>query len=334
MLNIGLLGLGTVGSGVLDILQKNADILKQRTGKSYHVSHALVRNLTKKRANTNGLVLTDNSQDITQNPDIDLVVEVMGGEAAYPLIKEALQQKKHVVTANKEVVSKYKTELISLARENGVGLFFEAAVGGSIPIVQSLKIGYSANRISAIYGILNGTTNFILTKIEEEQKNFDVVLKEAQDLGFAEADPTMDISGLDAAYKLDILAAVAFKVKTSLENIHYEGIETITLTDILYAKQFGYRIKLLAVGRRSRDNRLCFKVHPCLIPMTHPLASVRNEYNALFIAGDAIGEAMLYGKGAGSEPTASAVISDVIDLACHHLDSETNDKEEALQDAP
>ena len=204
MLNIGLLGLGTVGGGVLDILQKNADILKQRTGKSYHVSHALVRNLTKKRANTNGLVLTDNPQDIIGHPDIDLVIEVMGGEAAYPLIKQALQQKKHVVTANKALIATHGTQLFDAARQRGVTIRFEAAVAGGIPVIRSLHEGLASDRVQRIVAILNGTSNYILSKMSKDQIDFETALQSAQDKGYAEADPSLDIGGQDAAQKLTI----------------------------------------------------------------------------------------------------------------------------------
>ncbi len=333
-LNIGLLGLGTVGCGVVDILTKNQDIFIKRTGKRARIQSACVRNISKSRpVNLGSICLTDNPFDILHDPKIHTVVEVMGGDSAYPFICEALRQRKHVVTANKLVVSTYKMELIECAKRQKVGFYFEASVGGGIPIIHALNVGYSANRIQSIYGILNGTTNYILTKMDEAHKSFRGVLKEAQKLGFAEADPAMDISGLDAAYKLDILAAVAFKANVSLPQIYYEGIESVGLKDILYAKEFGYTIKLLAIGRRLKEDFLSFKVYPALIPLSHPLAHVRNENNAIFISGDAVGDGMIYGKGAGGLPTASAIVADIIDIAIKHSEDFQHNCEEQLYPA-
>jgi homoserine dehydrogenase len=316
MINIGIIGSGNVGTGVIDILQKNGDYFFQKTGKRINIKKVAVKNIDKKRSyELEAINFTTDPMEIINDPEIQVVIEVIGGEnPAYEYICQALKNKKHVVTANKEVVAKHKTTFFKLANENGVRIRFEASVGGGIPLIHALKIGYAANKIQSVHGILNGTTNFILTKIEEEQRDFNDVLQDAQRLGFAEADPTMDISGLDVAYKLNILAAVAFNIDVNLSDIYYEGIENISLTDITYAKEFNYKIKLVAIGTRSAEDKLSFKVHPLMIPSTHPLAVVRNEFNALFINGDAVGESMLYGKGAGALPTGSAVISDMVDL--------------------
>jgi len=317
MINVGLLGCGNVGEAVVDILTKNEDVLQQRLGCSLKIKACAVRSPEKYHHITPIKdVLTTDVSTILNDPDISIIVEVMGGEyPAYDYICEALKNKKYVVTANKEVVSKHKDTFFRLAKENNVDIFYEAAVGGGIPIIRSLKVGFAANKIKSLYGILNGTTNYILTKIEEEKKDFDVILKQAQELGLAEADPTMDIAGTDAAHKLVILAAVAFKENIQLDQIHYEGIESISLTDITYAKELGYTIKLLAIGERFSDNNVSFRVHPTLIPSAHLLNGIKNEVNAVYVTGNFVGESLLAGKGAGGNPTGSAVVSDIIDIA-------------------
>lgn len=316
MINIGLIGLGNVGEAVYTILQNNASIISERIGQEIAIKSIAVRNLKKYQAKINDTIhLTDDVMAVITDPEIDIIVEVMGGEhPAFDYITTALKNKKSVVTANKEVIAKHKSTFFKLAKENGVDIFFEAAVGGGIPIIRSLKVGFAANKINLLNGILNGTTNYILTKIEEEKQDFSVILKKAQDLGFAEADPTMDVTGLDAAYKLVILAAVAFKVDIQLDDIYYEGIETITLSDISYANQLGFKIKLLATGKRLENNTFSFSVYPTCIPITHPLATVNNEFNATYVVGNYVGESMLLGKGAGGSPTGSAVVSDIIDI--------------------
>ena len=313
---IGIFGLGTVGSGILSILSQNEEVIFQRLGKRVYVKTICIRDLSKRRLfNLEGVRVTDDPSVILNDPEIDIVVEVMGGEnPAFSYIKAALENKKYVVTANKEVISKHKQLFFECAKKNGVDVYFEASVGGGIPIIRSLKVGYAANKIQSFFGILNGTTNYILTKMDEEKQAFESVLAEAQALGFAELDPTMDVSGMDVAYKLTILAAAAFKINVGIDDIFYEGIENIHLEDILYARQFGYVIKLLAIGKRLSDQKVCLKVHPTMVPIGHPLAAVRNEFNALFVNGNALGESMLYGKGAGSLPTASAVVADIIDI--------------------
>jgi homoserine dehydrogenase len=316
-LHIGIFGLGNVGTGVLNILNHHADMLGKRTGKKLTVKTILVRDLAKVRQlKMPGVKLTDNPDLILNDPDIQIVVEAMGGEyPAYDYITKALKAGKFVVTANKEVVSKHKKEFFKLAKENKVDIYYEASVGGGIPLIRALKVGFAANQIQSLYGIVNGTTNYILSQIEEQNTDFDVALKNAQKLGFAEADPTMDISGLDTAYKLTILAAVAFKVDIQVQDIYYEGIEKITLKDMHYAKELGYTIKLLALAYRVGNSEMVFKVHPTMIPHQHSLGSIRNEFNAVFLVGDSVGESMLSGRGAGGSPTGSAVVSDIIDIA-------------------
>ena len=315
-MNIGLLGFGNVGQSVLDILIENQTLLTQRTDTHLTVSKILVRDINKKRSgHTDNVIFTDNADDILNDPEIDIIVEVMGGEfPAYDYIKQALNNKKYVVTANKEVMSKHKREFFQIAFDNNVDIYYEAAVGGGIPLIRTLKVGLAANKIESLYGIVNGTTNYILTKIEEEHQDFDVVLKKAQDLGFAEADPTMDIAGLDSAHKLVILAAVAFKVDIQLDDLFHEGIQNITLKDIQYANELGYTIKLLSIGKLLKTGKMMFKTHPTMIPLNHPLSSVKNEVNAVYVTGNAVGESLLSGKGAGGSPTGSAVVSDIIDI--------------------
>jgi len=335
IVKIGILGLGNVGASVVRILVENSEMLYRRTGYRIEVKTAVVRSLEKTRSIDvdGGLVSTDPS-DVLEDPEISIVVEAMGGEIpAYEYICRALNSKKYVVTANKEVVAKYKREFIELAKKNNVDIYFEAAVGGGIPIIRSLKVGYSANKIQRMVGILNGTTNYVLTHVEEDEQEFGEVVKKAQKLGFAEADPTMDLNGMDVAYKINILAAVAFKVDVEMEHILVEGIESITLVDINYAKSLGYKIKLLAIGQRFPDDRLLFKVHPTMIEFSHALASVREEFNAVYLTGDMVGEAMLYGKGAGGLPTGSAIVSDIVGILCQDLRPSKHNLEEDIYPA-
>lgn len=313
-LTIGLLGLGNIGQGVKTLLDENAALLQRRLGRRIQLKSALVRSLNREAAP--GIHLTTNPHDILHDPEIDVVVEVMGGEEpARGYIAQAIEQGKFVVTANKEVISKHKKALFNLAIQHQVDVFYEAAVGGGIPLIRTLKIGLAANRIESVVGILNGTTNYILTKMTEEKMGYDEAVAQAQLLGFAEPDPSMDVSGLDTAYKLSILASVAFNADVGVSDFSYQGIDRLAQADIGYAHELGYTIKLLATGRRLPDDRLVFGVSPTLIPSTHPLASVRNEYNAIYVVGNAVGESMLMGRGAGSSPTASAIVSDVIDIA-------------------
>jgi homoserine dehydrogenase len=317
MLRIGLFGFGTVGQGVWKILQSQSQSLQNRTSREIQIEAIYVRDVGRYKIQYPELPFVNSPDAILNNPDIGVVVEVMGGEnPAKELVIQSLRKGKRVVTANKELLGKHKSELFHEASLHHSDIYFEAAVGGGIPIIRSFKVGFSANSIQSFFGILNGTTNYILTKMSEtEGQSLASVLSEAQSLGFAEADPTMDISGADVAYKLTILAAVAFKIDVGISDIHFEGIESIDSDDIAYARQFGYEIKLLAMGKQLDANSFVLKVHPTMVPIHHPLASVRDEFNAVFLTGDSVGEAMLYGKGAGSLPTASAVISDLIDIA-------------------
>ena len=317
MIEIGLIGFGNVGQDIFRILDENGPLINSRVGQPIKVKKIAVRSIEKYQNKLkDASILTTNVNEILEDPNITIIIEVIGGESpAFEYITTALTNKKHVVTANKEVISKHKQHFFKMAHSNGVDIYFEAAVGGGIPIIRSLKVGFAANKINAFYGIVNGTTNYILTKIKKENKDFQTVLKQAQELGFAELDPTMDISGLDAAYKCSILAAVAFKVDSQINQIPYSGIETITLKDLNYASELGYAIRLLAQGKRLESNEVELQVCPALIPSEHPLASVHNEFNAVYIIGDQVGESMLMGKGAGGSPTASAIISDVIDIS-------------------
>tara|TARA_B100000427_G_scaffold321510_1_gene322207 strand:- start:16227 stop:17513 length:1287 start_codon:yes stop_codon:yes gene_type:complete len=317
MIEIGLIGFGNVGQDVYRILNENGSLISKRIGQPIYIKKIAVRSIEKYLDIVpETSLLTTNVDEIINDPNISIVIEVIGGESpALEYITSALTNKKHVVTANKEVISKHKKHFFKMAQTNGIDICFEAAVGGGIPIIRSLNVGFAANKINAFYGIINGTTNYILTKIKEEKKEFNTVLKQAQELGFAELDPSMDISGLDAAYKCSILAAVAFKIDSQINEIVYQGIETITLKDLNYAAELGYAIRLLAQGKRLESNEFELQVCPSLIPLQHPLASVHNEFNAVYVVGDQVGESMLMGKGAGGSPTASAVISDIIDIS-------------------
>jgi homoserine dehydrogenase len=334
MIKVGLLGCGNVGKATHDILIKNVTLLEERIGCSIEIKSFAVRTLEKYSHLTEiSDKLTTDVDSILNDPEISIIVEVMGGEyPAFDYICTALKNKKYVVTANKEVISKHKKTFFELAKENNVDIFFEAAVGGGIPIIRSLKVGFAANKIQHLLGILNGTTNYILTKIEEENKDFRDVLKTAQELGLAEADPTMDVAGIDAAHKLVILAAVAFKENINLENVYHEGIEDITLRDMLYAKELGYSIKLLAIGERFKNDSACFRVHPTLIPMSNLLSGIKNEVNAVCVTGNFVGESLLAGKGAGGDPTGSAIVSDIIDIAfdIHHKTTSNRNLETSL----
>ena len=314
-IQVGLIGFGNVGQGVASIIDTNRKMITKRVGQDVIIKTICVRNIEKYKDLVQDIALTDNVDEVLDDPNIDIVVEVIGGEQpAYDYITRALENKKYVVTANKELIAKHKQHFFKLAKENDVDIFFEASVGGGIPIIKSFKVGYSANQIESVYGILNGTTNFILTKVFEERSEFSDVLAEAQRLGFAEADPTADVSGLDAAYKIVILTAVALKADIQIDDVFYEGIESVTLKDTLYLDELGFRVRLIAKAKRVGDG-LNVAVCPTAIPVDHPLATVRNEFNAIFSTGNMVGESMIYGKGAGSLPTGSAVVSDILDIA-------------------
>lgn len=325
LITIGLLGLGTVGSGVVKILSDNATNIERKIGLPLHVKKILVRNPGKIRnLSISAEQLTTNADEILGDPDIDIIVEVMGGEnPARDYILRALHAGKHVVTANKDVVAKYGRELFDAAEKNHVDLLFEASVGGGIPIIRPLKQCLAANQISEVMGIVNGTTNYMLTKMTNEQMDFADVLAEAQAKGYAETDPTADIGGWDAARKIAILSSIAFGSRVGLDDVYVEGITNISIEDIEYARELGYTIKLLAIAKEN-ELGIDVRVHPAFIPNNHPLASVNDVFNAIYVKGHAVGETMFYGRGAGELPTASAVSADIIDVArdiCHNVSS-------------
>jgi len=315
-IHVGLLGLGTVGCGVYRMIHEHQEELFHRIGLPIQVEKILIRDIHKDRKiiMPDDLLTTD-PEDIVNNPNIDVVIEVMGGmEETKELILRALRRHKHVITANKDLLALYSGELLSVASEYGCDLFYEASVGGGIPVLRSVVDGLSSDRIFKMMGIVNGTTNFILTKMTREKISFEQALADAQALGFAEADPTSDIEGLDAARKMVILSTLGFSMKVSLEDLFIKGISTITPEDIDYADRFGYVIKLIGIARRDHG-RVEISVEPAFISKDHPLASVNNEFNAIYIYGEGIGETMLYGPGAGQLPTATAVVSDLVAVA-------------------
>ncbi len=325
IIKIGLLGLGTVGRGVYCLLADNAENIQHKTGAHLQTARILVRDPRKeRRLKINPAILTGNYADIVDDPEIDIVVEVMGGiHPALDYTLQALTRGKSVVTANKNMVAIHGRELFEAAEEGHADIFFEGSVGGGIPIIRPLKQCLAANRIQKIMGIINGTTNYILTEMTLEGKSFAHALEEARAKGYAEADPTADIEGLDAAYKLTILASIAFNSRIMLEDIYVEGISRITERDIAYAKELGYIVKLLAIAKEAKEGMEA-RVHPAFIPSGHPLASVNGVFNAIFVQGDAVGDTMFYGRGAGEMPTASAVVSDVMDAARNRLHQVTD----------
>ena len=311
--NIGFLGFGNIGTGVYRIIEKNGKAAFEREGFKVKIKKILVRDINKKRKiDVDRGLLTNNIKDIIEDPEISLVAEFIGGEEpASQYILEALENRKTVVTANKEVMARHWVELENAARKNGVGLYYEASVAGGIPIIKVIRESLQANNICKIMGIINGTTNYILTKMSEEGRSFKDVLLEAQRLGYAEPDPTFDIEGLDAMFKLSILSTLAFHSRICTDKIYTEGITGITIDDINYGKELGYAIRLLAIAIKH-GNGIEARVHPTFIPANHPLASVRDSYNGIFIRGDAVGDLMLYGRGAGDLPTGSAIVSDIV----------------------
>lgn len=315
-INVGLLGMGTVGSGVVKIFNDPDNNLSQKAGASITIKKILVRNPQKIRtADIGSASITTDINDILNDNDINLVVEVMGGEEpALSYMLRAMSAGKHIVTANKDVVAKHGRELFALAEKNRINFMFEASVAGGIPIIRPLKRCLAANKITEVMGIVNGTTNYMLTKMTAEGMDFAEALALAQEKGYAEADPTADIGGFDAARKIAILASIAFNSRVGLENVHVEGIEKITAEDIACAKELGYVIKLLAIAKENGGG-ISLRVHPTFISTHHPLASVNDVFNAIFIKGHAVGETMFYGRGAGEMPTASAIAADIIDTA-------------------
>ncbi len=314
-IKVGLMGIGTVGAGTFTVLQRNQEEIRRRAGRAIEI--AMVADLDTERAKAIAgpqvQVVADAFQ-VVDNPDIDIVIELIGGYGiARELVMKAIANGKHVVTANKALLATHGTEIFRAAQERGVMVAFEAAVAGGIPIIKALREGLTANRIQWIAGIINGTTNFILSEMRDKGLDFDVVLKEAQRLGYAEADPTFDIEGGDAAHKAPIMSAIAFGVPVQFDKAHVEGITKLQASDIRYAEQLGYRIKLLGIARRA-DKGIELRVHPTLIPANRLIANVEGAMNAVLVQGDAVGATLYYGKGAGSEPTASAVIADLVDI--------------------
>lgn len=318
-INIGILGLGNVAIGTIKILRENYDYISKQCGADIVVKKILVSSIDKERdIDIDKSLLTTNPDDILLDDDISIVLELIGGlNPAYEYIKTAMEHKKHVVSANKLCISKHINEFFKIASDNDVMFKFEASVAGGIPIINGINQSLTANKIESIIGIINGTTNFILTKMTNEGKDFYDVLKEAQSLGFAEADPTSDIENHDATYKLKILSKLAFGFDA--DDIYTEGITSITKTDIEYAHQLGYVFKSLAVAKVKDDDKIELKVTPCMIKKAHPLANVSDSFNALFINGNAVGEVMFYGRGAGSLPTGSAVVSDLISIVSNSI---------------
>ncbi|MEO8021962.1 homoserine dehydrogenase [Polaromonas sp.] len=318
-IKIGLLGMGTVGSGVFTVLKRNQEEIFRRAGRSIEI--AMVADLDTARAQAAagaGVEVVADARKIIANPEIDIVIELIGGYGiARQLVMEAIEAGKHVVTANKALLAVHGTEIFAAAHKHGVMVAFEAAVAGGIPIIKALREGLTANRIEWIAGIINGTTNFILSEMRDKGLDFDVVLKEAQRLGYAEADPTFDIEGVDAAHKATLMSAIAFGIPVQFDKAYVEGITKLGAQDIRYAEQLGYRIKLLGITKRTAKG-IELRVHPSLVPAKRLIANVEGAMNAVVVQGDAVGTTLYYGKGAGSEPTASAVIADLVDIARLH----------------
>lgn len=318
-IQVGLLGIGTVGSGVFNVLQRNQDEISRRAGRGIEI--AMVADLDVERAKSvvgSKVQVVNDARAVIANPDIDIVIELIGGYGvAKALVLEAIAAGKHVVTANKALLAVHGTEIFAAASAKGVMVAFEAAVAGGIPIIKALREGLTANRIQWIAGIINGTTNFILSEMRDKGLDFDVVLKEAQRLGYAEADPTFDIEGVDAAHKATIMSAIAFGIPVQFDKAYVEGITKLGAADIKYAEQLGYRIKLLGITKRA-EKGIELRVHPSLVPSKRLIANVEGAMNAVVVQGDAVGTTLYYGKGAGSEPTASAVIADLVDIARLH----------------
>ena len=314
-IQVGLLGIGTVGSGVFNVLQRNQEEIRRRAGRGIEI--ACVADLDTARARSivgEGTRVVGDAREVIANPEIDIVIELIGGYGiAKQLVLEAIAAGKHVVTANKALLAVHGTEIFKAAADKGVVVAYEAAVAGGIPIIKALREGLSANQIQWVAGIINGTTNFILSEMRDKGLSFDDVLKEAQRLGYAEADPTFDIEGVDAAHKATLIASIAYGIPVQFDKAYIEGITKLEASDIKYAEQLGYRIKLLGIAKR-REKGIELRVHPTLIPAKRLLANVEGAMNAVMVKGDAVGTTLYYGKGAGAEPTASAVIADLVDV--------------------
>ncbi|MDE2203204.1 MAG: homoserine dehydrogenase [Burkholderiaceae bacterium] len=321
-IKIGLLGLGTVGGGTLKVLQRNQEEIRRRAGRGIEVAMIAVRNVEKARAIVQeagaNVPIVNDPFAVVDSPEIDIVVELIGGyDLTRELVLRAIANGKHVVTANKALLAVHGNEIFKAAQDKGVMVAFEAAVAGGIPIIKALREGLTANRIEWIAGIINGTTNFILSEMRDKGLDFNTVLKEAQRLGYAEADPTFDIEGFDAAHKLTLMSAIAFGVPVQFERAYVEGITKLEAVDIRYAEELGYRIKLLGITRRT-DAGIELRVHPTLVPSKRLIANVEGAMNAVVVNGDAVGPTLYYGKGAGAEPTASAVVADLVDVTRLH----------------
>ncbi len=312
---VGLLGLGTVGGGTVNVLTRNAQEIARRAGRGIIVTHASARNLDKPRiCDTGNMTLTADPLEVVNDTDIAIVVELIGGDTlAFELVMQAIANGKHVVTANKALIAKHGNEIFAAAQKQGVMVAFEAAVAGGIPIIKAIREGLAGNRIEWLAGIINGTGNFILTEMRDKGRDFADVLKEAQQLGYAEADPTFDVDGIDAAHKLTILAAIAFGIPLQFDKVYTEGISAITGSDVSYAEQLGYRIKHLGVARHT-EKGVELRVHPTLISERRLIANVDGVMNAVLVQADAVGPTLYYGAGAGADPTASAVVADLVDV--------------------
>ena len=315
MINVGIIGFGTVGTGTAKILLENKDVISQRTG--FDINLKKIADLDIKKSRGIKLpegILTTNADDILNDPEINIVIELIGGiHPAKELILKAIRNKKHVVTANKALIATEGNEILAEAEKHGVEIGFEASVAGGIPIIKIIKEGLVANRILAVYGIINGTSNYILTKMTDEGIEFSDALKEAQRLGYAEADPTYDIEGIDSAHKLAILASLAYDIPLSFNDVYKEGITRITSQDIGFAGELGYKIKLLAIAKAS-GGKVELRVHPTMIPKDYLISKVDGVFNAIYVQGDAVGDTLYYGRGAGDMPTGSAVVSDIVDI--------------------
>lgn len=318
-INLGLIGLGTVGTGVVKILQRNSKLIEKRVGAKVVLKKIADIDLKRDRGiKLKSGILTMNAKEIIEDPDISIVIELIGGiEPAKSIIIESIRSGKNVVTANKALLALYGDEIFKEANKFGVSINFEASVGGGIPIIRSIKEGFVANRINKIFGILNGTSNYILSKMTDEGRAFKDILKEAQQKGYAEADPTLDIEGIDTAHKLSILIRLAFGISIDFKDIFIKGISEITPLDVQFSKEFGYRIKLLAIAKIEKG-KLEARVHPTMIPESHLLSTVDSVFNAIYIEGDAVGPILFYGQGAGQMPTGSAVVSDIAEL-CRNI---------------
>ena len=332
-IQIGMLGCGVVGGQVAALLEKNNAELSTRAGATLVLKKIAIRDLKSAREGINPALLTTDAQSVINDPEIDIIIEVMGGiDPARELILAAINNGKSVVTANKALLATHGADLFTAADNKGVDLYYEAAVAGAIPIIRPMRESLVGDQITRVMGIVNGTTNYILTKMDEEGRAFNEVLKEAQGLGYAEADPTADVEGFDAASKAAIIAGLAFHSRVSVDDVYREGISAITAEDVAVAKTMNHVIKLLAIAELTSDDRISVRVHPTLIPRSHPLAAVRDAYNAVFVEAKSAGQLMFYGRGAGGAPTASAVLGDVVAVARHRVSNSVGPRESDYAD--